>query len=66
MLLTEYNEEEQKKLFWWDGYREGIIGAVNILRSMGFDDSVIVDKIKPIYKLTDQEAETFVCSKDCE
>ena len=66
MLLTEYNEEEQKKLFWWDGYREGIIGCVNILRSMGFDDPSIMDKIKSVFKITDQEAEEFVCSKDCE
>ncbi len=60
MLDTEYNEAEIKELFVEEGLQKGIIGCVELLRSLGLDDVVIAEKIIQQYSLTKEEAAKYL------
>lgn len=60
MLDTEYNEAEIKELFVEEGLQKGIIGCVELLRSLGLDDVVIAEKIMQQYSLTKEEAAKYL------
>ena len=60
MLDTEYNEAEIKELFVEEGFQKGIIGCIELLRSLGLDDVVIAEKIMQQYSLTKEEAAKYL------
>lgn len=60
MLDTEYNEAEIKELFVEEGLQKGIIGCIELLRSLGLDDVVIAEKIMQQYSLTKEEAAKYL------
>ena len=43
-----------------EGRAEGIMGTVNVLRSLNYDDKAITDIIQAEYQLTKEEAELYV------
>lgn len=64
MLLTEYDEERQRMLDRKDGYeegmeagrREGIVGAIDMLRDLGLDENKIIEEISSKYNISREEA----------
>ena len=60
MLDTEYNEAEIKELFVEEGLQKGIIGCIELLRSLGLNDVVIAEKIMQQYSLTKEEAAKYL------
>ena len=68
MSVLEYNEELHIKNVHQDGYDEGhglgldegISGAVALLRSMGLEDSVILQKICEQYNLKEVDAKKYL------
>ena len=47
-----------------EGRAEGIMGTVNVLRSLNYDDKAITDIIQAEYQLTKEEAESYMTEKD--
>ena len=43
-----------------EGLEEGIIGSVEILRKVGFDETAIIKHVMEQYELTKEEAENYV------
>ena len=64
MLLAEWNEQDAiesiKKAEHKEGLEEGIIGAVQILKSIGMDDESIINKISEQYNLSYDKAKTYI------
>ena len=60
MSVLEYNEELHLKNVHKDGLDEGISGAVAILRSMGVEDSVIIQKICNQFNLSENDAAEYL------
>ena len=52
--------EEGRKEGHEEGRAEGIMGTVNVLRSLNYDDKAITDIIQAEYQLTKEEAELYV------
>ena len=52
--------EEGRKEGHEEGRAEGIMGTVNVLRSLNYDDKAITDIIQAEYQLTKEEAESYV------
>ena len=67
MLLTEYDEERQRMLDRKDGYeegmeagmeagrREGIVGAIDMLRDFGLDEDEIMERVSSKYGISREE-----------
>ena len=43
-----------------EGREEGIAGSIDLLRESGIDDETIVEKIMKRFRLTQEEAESYV------